>query len=216
MEEGRHLGRCWEILRLWEDTAEIILGAVELGGSQQLDEDKSPEKCTCFSVLQVHENPRWDNEWPDRPPRAPWIPGTGWTNIPRRWVLGGEARTQEQYLRLPLSLKTTQDLKHLNRQKWCWQESKGEKASLDLCTTSLFLQSLPWVFSFFLVCFSFGVFLSFFFPNKHAVWLSLSYIGQDIRLRSFFFGFLFLEGFPMEIECSYFLCKSHDTTPHKQ
>lgn len=32
MEEGRHLGRSWETLRLWEDTAKIILGSVELRG----------------------------------------------------------------------------------------------------------------------------------------------------------------------------------------
>lgn len=95
-------------------------------------------------------------------------------------------------------------------EKW-----RGE--SLDLCTTSLFLQSLPWVLSVFLVsfffvcCFSFFLFDFFFFPpNKHAVWFSLSYIGQDIRL-CFFWG----EGFPMEIERSYFLCKSHDVTLHK-
>lgn len=94
-------------------------------------------------------------------------------------------------------------------EKW-----RGE--SLDLRTTSLFLQSLPWVLSVFLVSFFlFVVFLFFclfdlfFSPNKHAVWFSLSHIGQDIRLR-FFWG----EGSPMEIERSYFLCKSHDVTLH--
>lgn len=109
--------------------------------------------------------------------------------------LGGEATTQEQYLRSSLSFKTTQDLKHLNKtnqQAEVVLAGKQRGESLDLCTTSLFLQSLPWVFSFFLVCFSFwGFFVSFFFPNKHAVWLSLSHIGQDIRLCFFFFGFFF-------------------------
>lgn len=72
MEEGRHLGRSWEILRLWEITAKIILGAVELRGLNNLLKIKAetPEKCT-VSVLQVHEDPRRDYEWPDRPPRAP-------------------------------------------------------------------------------------------------------------------------------------------------
>lgn len=139
-ENTSRLRRSWEILRHWEDTAKMISGAVELMGLNVLMKVKTETtgKSTCFSVLQVHEDPRWDYEWPNRPPRAPWIPGTGWTNIPRRWVLkgtgapplwangrnicpdgwhslGGEATTQKQYLGLPLSLKTTQDLKHLNK-----------------------------------------------------------------------------------------------------
>lgn len=40
----------------------------------------------------------------------------GEKHLPNGWHgLGGEATTQEQYLRSPLSLKTTQDLKHLNK-----------------------------------------------------------------------------------------------------
>lgn len=67
------LGRSWEILRLCEDTAKLILGALELRGLNNLVKIKAEtaEKCTCFSVLQVHEDPRRDHEWPDRPPRAP-------------------------------------------------------------------------------------------------------------------------------------------------
>lgn len=139
-EDTSRLGRRWEILSHWEDTAKMILGAVELRGLNVLMKVKAETtgKSACFSVLQVHEDPRWDYEWPNRPPWAPWIPGTGWANIPRRWVLkgtgtpplwvhgrnicpdgrhslAGEATTQKQYLGSPLSLKTTQDLKHLNK-----------------------------------------------------------------------------------------------------
>lgn len=59
IEEGRYLGRSWKILRLWEDIAKIILGTVGLRGLGDLMTIKAetPEKCTCFSVSQVHEDP---------------------------------------------------------------------------------------------------------------------------------------------------------------
>lgn len=63
-----------------------------------------------------------------------------------RHGLGGEATAQEQYLRSLLSLKTTQDLKHLNKTNSPAEvvlAGKPRGESLDLCTTSLFLQSLP-------------------------------------------------------------------------
>lgn len=151
---------------------------------------ESPEKWAPFSVLQVHEDPRRDHERPDRPPGAPWIPGTGWTNIPRRWVLKetGAAPLWVQGRTISPTVGTAWEgkqqrrsrtwgrrfawrprrtwstlTKQTNRQKWCWQESKGEKAwtyALLHCSYKVSLE----FFSFFLVCFSFGGFLSFFFP----------------------------------------------------
>lgn len=216
MEEGRHLGKSWEILRLWEITAKIILGAVELRGLNNLLKIKAetPEKCT-VSVLQVHEDPRRDYEWPDRPPRAPWIPGTGWTNIPRRWVLketgapplwvqgrnicptvGTVWEGKQQHRsstwghRLAWRPRRTWSTltRQTNRQKWCWQESKGEKAWTYALLHCSYKVSLEFFLSFSFVS-VLGGFCHFFSPNKHAVWLSLSHIGQDIRLCFFFFCF---------------------------
>lgn len=154
------------------------LGSCRAQGSQQLDEDKSPEKCTCFSVLQVHENPRRDHEWPDRPPRAPWIPGTGWTNIPRRWVLKEtgapplwvqgrnicpmvgtvwegkqEHRSSTWGRRLAWRPCRTWSIltKQTNRQKWCWQESKGEKAWTYALLHCSYRVSLEFFLSFWFV-----------------------------------------------------------------
>lgn len=55
--------------------------------------------------------------------------GPGEKHLPDgRHSLGGEATTQKQYLRSPLSLKTTQDLKHLNKNKLTGRSGAGRKA----------------------------------------------------------------------------------------
>lgn len=78
--------------------------------------------------------------------------------------------------------------KQTHRQKWCWQESQGEKAWTYALLHCSYKVSLEFFLSFWFVS-VLGFFCHFFFPNKHAVWLSLSHIGQDIRLCFFFFGF---------------------------
>lgn len=215
-EDTSRLGRSWEILRRWEDTAKMISGAVELRGLNVLMKVKTETtgKSACFSVLQVHEDPRWDYEWPNRPPRAPWIPGTGWTNIPRRWVLKelvhrlcgpmGETsarmagtvwegkqqhRSSTWGCRLAWRPRRTWSTltKQTNRQKWCWQKSKGEKAWTYALLHCSYKVSHEFFLSFWFVS-VLGFFFCCFFPNKHAVWLSLSHIGQDVRLCFFFFG----------------------------
>lgn len=62
MEKGRHqqAGEMLGNTKLWEDTAKMIWGAVEPRGLNVLMKVKAETtgKYACFSVLQVHEDPR--------------------------------------------------------------------------------------------------------------------------------------------------------------
>lgn len=59
-EDTSRLRRSWEILRHWEDTGKMIWGTVKLRALNVLMKVKAETtgKSACFSVLQIHEDPR--------------------------------------------------------------------------------------------------------------------------------------------------------------
>lgn len=120
--------------------SKAYLGSFRAQGSQQLGEDKSWDPWEmhlflCFAgswrpqmrswvagqTASSTLNPRnWMNKYTKKMSaegnRCTTSVGPGEKHLPDgRHGLGGEATTQKQYLRSPLSLKTTQDLKHLNK-----------------------------------------------------------------------------------------------------
>ena len=125
-----------------------------------------------------------------------WMAGTVWEGKqPHRSSSGG--------LRLAWRpCRTWSTLtKQTNRQKWCWQKSKWEKAWTYALLHCSYQVSLKFFLSFWFVlsfCFLFlwwfffccccCLFFVFFPPNKHVVWLPFSHIGQNVRLCFFSFG----------------------------
>ena len=183
-----------------------------------------------FPLPKVYEDPRWNHEWSNRPSGASWVPGAGWTNIPRRRVLKevvpslvdqqprapplprmdgameqkGRDTDVAVTLLSPSARDAAEHLRQTTQQRQRWSSGRGHQPGTRVHGSFSIRISCLWSLPPPPPIVSFMVFLFFFFKKDHAVWVFIIHIGEDI------WGC-----FPMEILIYYIyiyisiFCKSH-------
>ena len=159
-----------------------------------------------FPLPKVYEDPRWNHEWSNRPSGASWVPGAGWTNIPRRRVLKevvpslvdqqprapplprmdgameqkGRDTDVAVTLLSPSARDAAEHLRQTTQQRQRWSSGRGHQPGTRVHGSFSIRISCLWSLPPPPPIVSFMVFLFFFFKKDHAVWVFIIHIGEDI------------------------------------